>query len=105
MVIAISLWRVTDGTMRAVEIARGLGAPVVAITDSAGSPVAAHARYRIVVPSEGAGFFPSLTGAVAVVQAIAVVLASLDRERSRRSIASTERAWEQMKIMYPHSRS
>ncbi|GAA2853364.1 MurR/RpiR family transcriptional regulator [Paenarthrobacter ilicis] len=105
LVIAISLWRVYDSTMRAVEIAHNLGAPIVSITDSAGSPVAVHADHRIVVPTEGAGFFPSLTGAVTAVQAIAVELASLDRERSNQNIAASERTWDQMRIMHPRSSS
>ncbi|BCW46914.1 MurR/RpiR family transcriptional regulator [Arthrobacter sp. StoSoilB5] len=105
LVIAISLWRVYDSTIRAVDIAHNIGAPVVSITDSAGSPVAVHALHRIVVPTEGAGFFPSLTGAVAAVQAIAVELASLDRERSNQNIAASERTWDQMRIMHPRSSS
>ncbi|BCW49917.1 MurR/RpiR family transcriptional regulator [Arthrobacter sp. StoSoilB13] len=105
LVIAISLWRVYDSTIRAVDIAHNIGAPVVSITDSAGSPVAVHAQHRIVVPTEGAGFFPSLTGAVAAVQAIAVELASLDRERSNQNIAASERTWDQMRIMHPRSSS
>jgi DNA-binding MurR/RpiR family transcriptional regulator len=105
LVIAISLWRVYDSTMRAVDIAHNLGTPIVSITDSAGSPVAVHADHRIVVPTEGAGFFPSLTGAVTAVQAIAVELASLDRERSNLNIAASERTWDQMRIMHPRSSS
>jgi DNA-binding MurR/RpiR family transcriptional regulator len=105
LVIAISLWRVYDSTIRAVEIAHNIGAPIVSITDSAGSPVAVHAQHRIVVPTEGAGFFPSLTGAVTAVQAIAVELASLDRERSTQNIAASERAWDQMRIMHHRSAS
>jgi DNA-binding MurR/RpiR family transcriptional regulator len=105
LVIAISLWRVYDSTMRAVEIAHNLGTPIVSVTDSAGSPVAVHAEHRIVVPTEGAGFFPSLTGAVTAVQAIAVELASLDRERSNQNIAASERTWDQMRIMHPRSSS
>ncbi|MFF1832154.1 MurR/RpiR family transcriptional regulator [Paenarthrobacter sp. NPDC058040] len=105
LVIAISLWRVYDSTMRAVEIAHSIGAPVVSITDSAGSPVAVNAAHRIVVPTEGAGFFPSLTGAVSAVQAIAVELASLDKERSNQNIAASERTWDQMRIMHPRSSS
>lgn len=105
LVIAISLWRVYDSTVRAVDIAHSLGTPIVSITDSAGSPVAVHADHRIVVPTEGAGFFPSLTGAVAAVQAIAVELASLDRERSNQNIAASERTWDQMRIMHPRSSS
>ncbi|MGW9414651.1 MurR/RpiR family transcriptional regulator [Arthrobacter cupressi] len=105
LVIVISLWRVYDSTLRAIEAARTVGTPIASITDSAGSPVAEHATQRIVVPTEGAGFFPSLTGAVAAVQAIAVELASLDRERSTQNIGAAERSWELMKIMHPRSSS
>lgn len=105
LVIAISLWRVYDSTLRAVEFAHNLGTPIASITDSAGSPVAAHAVHRIVVPTESAGFFPSLTGAVSAVQAITVELATLDRDKSNQNIAASERAWDQLRIMHPRSSS
>ena len=101
LVIAISLWRVYDSTMRAVDIARNLGDADHLDHGQRRLPVAEHAAHRIVVPTEGAGFFPSLTAAVAAIQAIAVELASLDRNRSNKSIAASERSWEQMRIMHP----
>lgn len=105
LVIAISLWRVYDSTLRAVEFAHNVGTPIASITDSAGSPVAAHAAHRIVVPTESAGFFPSLTGAVSAAQAITVELATLDRDKSNQNIAASERAWDQLRIMHPRSSS
>ncbi|MGO8609150.1 hypothetical protein ACC848_40000, partial [Rhizobium johnstonii] len=64
-----------------------------------GSRAARRGEPRIVVPSEGAGFFPSLIPALAVAQAIAVELASIDRVRSNASIAASERSWDAMRIM------
>lgn len=99
LLIVISLWRVYDSTVRATELAHEAGARVVSITDTEGSRAARRGEPRIVVPSEGAGFFPSLIPALAVAQAIAVELASIDRVRSNASIAASERSWDAMRIM------
>ncbi|GAP54110.1 transcriptional regulator, RpiR family protein [Arthrobacter sp. Hiyo6] len=66
------------------------------------SPVAEHAEQRRVVPPEGAGFFPSLRGAVVAIEAIAVELASPDRDRPNKNSAASEQTWDQIRIR--HSR-
>jgi DNA-binding MurR/RpiR family transcriptional regulator len=104
LVIAISLWRVYDSTLRSVNVAHGLGVRIISITDNESSPVAAHSDPRLIVPSEGAGFFPSLTPALALTQGIAVELASLDKARTKASIAAAEQTWEQLRIMATASR-
>jgi len=99
VVVVFSLWRVYDSTVRAVEIAAKMGAYVVVITDDDAAEVCRHAKTVFIVPSEGAGFFPSLVPSLALAQALAVEVASVDPERSTSSIRRSENSWDTMHIM------
>lgn len=99
VVVIFSLWRVYDSTVRAAELAAEAGASVVVITDDEASEVTKHAGAVLVVPSEGAGFFPSLVPSLALAQAIAVEVATLNTEHSRSSIAASEASWDALRIM------
>jgi DNA-binding MurR/RpiR family transcriptional regulator len=99
--VVFSLWRVYDSTVRAVEIAAEAGAFVAVITDDDSSAVAEHADALVRVPSEGAGFFPSLVPSLAVAQAIVVEVAAVDTGHSLNSIRAAEQAWDRMQIMRP----
>ncbi|KJC64234.1 transcriptional regulator, RpiR family [Agreia bicolorata] len=99
VVVIFSLWRVYDSTVRAAAIAAAAGAAVVVITDDEASEVTKDATIVVVVPSEGAGFFPSLVPSLALAQAIAVEVASRDVEHSRASIAASEASWDALRIM------
>ncbi|MBF4621324.1 MurR/RpiR family transcriptional regulator [Clavibacter sp. VKM Ac-2542] len=99
VVVVFSLWRVYDSTVRATARAAAAGAEVIVVTDDETSEVTEHASTVIVVPSEGAGFFPSLVPSLAVAQAIAVEVASVDTARSRASVAASEASWDAMRIM------
>lgn len=99
VVVVFSLWRVYDSTVRAAAIAAEAGALVVAITDDESSEVTKHAGVVLVVPSEGAGFFPSLVPSLALAQAIAVEVATLNAAHSRSRIAASEASWEALRIM------
>lgn len=99
VVVVFSLWRVYDSTVRAAARAAATGAEVIVVTDDETSEVTEHASAVIVVPSEGAGFFPSLVPSLAVAQAIAVEVASVDTARSRASVAASEASWDALRIM------
>ncbi len=99
--VIFSLWRVYDSTVRAIEIAAEAGAFLVVITDDDSSAVAKHADALVRVPSEGAGFFPSLVPSLAVAQAIVVEVAAVNTEHSLNSIRAAEQTWDRMQIMRP----
>jgi DNA-binding MurR/RpiR family transcriptional regulator len=99
VVIVFSLWRVYDSTVRAATMAAEAGATVIVITDDEASEVTEHAETVLLVPSEGAGFFPSLVPSLTLAQAIAVEVASIDTAHSRASIAASERSWDRLEIM------
>lgn len=61
-------------TIDAVEYAAEAGAKIIAITDSVISPAANAAAHTIITWNESPSFYHSLTGAMAVVQAIVALL-------------------------------
>jgi DNA-binding MurR/RpiR family transcriptional regulator len=85
--VAVSLWRYTWDTVRAVAHAQDRGVRVIALTDSAVSPLAAKAEATICVEGESPFVLRSLTSAVAVAQAL---VASLARRGGRDVIATLE---------------
>jgi DNA-binding MurR/RpiR family transcriptional regulator len=61
-------------TIDAVEFAASAGAKIIAVTDSAVSPAATSAIHTIVTQSQSPSFYHSLTGAMAIVQALITLL-------------------------------
>lgn len=99
-VIAISLWRLYARTVHAAQVARERGATVCAITDSSSTPLAEAAHHALVVPAEGAAFFPALTAAVAVAQALCAQLAARDPARTTESLHRSEAMWERFAVLH-----
>lgn len=98
--IAISLWRQYERTVRVAEVARELGATVCVITDSTGTALADTAHHRIVVPAEGSAFFPSVAAALAVAQGICAQLAAYDPARTRASLERSEALWDRFEVLH-----
>ncbi|GAA1576837.1 MurR/RpiR family transcriptional regulator [Dactylosporangium maewongense] len=99
VVVAVSFWRMYRSTVQAAELARAREATVCAITDTISSPLAAYAHHLLLTPAESVSFFPSLTAGVSVAQALCAELASLDPERTRRTIATAEETWDYFGLM------
>ncbi|MFD7919962.1 MurR/RpiR family transcriptional regulator [Streptomyces sp. NPDC059740] len=99
-VVAVSLWRLYARTVRSAQVARERGATVCALTDSASTPLAEAAHHVLVVPAEGAAFFPALTAAVAVAQALCARLAALDPARTGDSLRRAEELWDRFDVLH-----
>lgn len=102
VLVAISVWRPYESTLKAIELAREAGVTLVLITDDAVS-LGRDGDVIISVPSEGAGFFPSLVPALSIAQALAVEVSSQDRRRSRAAIARSEGVWDAMAVVRKRS--
>lgn len=98
-VVAISFWRLYANTIQVARNGRDQGATVCVLTDTASGPLAALADHLIVVAAEGVSFFPSLTPALAVVQAICAELATVDPERTGAAIERAEKMWKEFGIL------
>ncbi|POR51932.1 MurR/RpiR family transcriptional regulator [Bosea psychrotolerans] len=78
-----------DGLLCA-EAAADAGAKVVAIVDRPDAPVAEGAAAVLTFGTDSSGFFPSLTGCIALVQALAATLYSRAGDAGREQLRRTE---------------
>jgi DNA-binding MurR/RpiR family transcriptional regulator len=65
----------TRQTVEAVAQARRQGTPVVALTDSALSPIARQAAYTLLFRTDSPSYFHSMVGALALIEALAAAVA------------------------------
>lgn len=91
--IVFRLWRSPTELSNAAQVAVDRGARVVMVSDRSSAKVLKVADELILVPSEGASMFPSLTASMTVVHAILASLVALDEERARRSSDHVEALW------------
>jgi DNA-binding MurR/RpiR family transcriptional regulator len=105
VLVAISFWRLNQASVVAAQQASALGARVFALTDAA-SPVLSRAAERILlVPAEGAAFFPSLTAGLALAQAVVTELAGIDPARTRTAIQQAEAQWARFGLLHRQPRA
>lgn len=75
VMIAISFAPYAEETVRAAQVAVERGAPLIAITDSRTSPLAADARAALLVQESSTFGFRALTNAMALAQSLFIALA------------------------------
>ena len=75
LVVGISLQRYSRFTIEMLAKAKAAGAAVLCLTDFADSPLVPHADAVLFAPSEHVALHASLTGAAAMIEALATALA------------------------------
>ncbi|GAB3210526.1 MurR/RpiR family transcriptional regulator [Marinactinospora thermotolerans] len=95
LLILCDLWRLPRAIASAAEIAVRRSVRTAVLTDRRDSPLVETAAHVVLVPSEGAGMFPSLAPVMTVVHAILAELARVGGERALRAARENERLWEQ----------
>ncbi len=75
VLIAATITRYARATRDAVVFAAGTGATVVVLTDDRDGPVAAYADHVLLLAHDGPGIFRSLTGGLALAQALVGLVA------------------------------
>lgn len=100
--VAISFWRQMRDVSRAARDARARGAKVVAITDSVFSPLAEIADTTLIVPTESASFFQSLTAPLSVVYALLAQLEELGGDDAETTIARVQGVWADLDLFHPY---
>lgn len=75
VLVAVTIARYARSTRDAAVFAAGAGATVIAITDSPDAPVAAYAGHVLTMGHDGPGVFRSLTGGLALCQALVGLVA------------------------------
>jgi DNA-binding MurR/RpiR family transcriptional regulator len=93
VLVVLDLARYDRLVLATAERAAGRGATLVALTDSALSPLAAHARVSFTVSAAGAGPFDSHTGMLALVNAVVAGVAARRRGSATDRLDQVEAAW------------
>lgn len=96
IIFGVDLWRGYASTLEALALARENGAVVCLITDRGASHLADVVDHLFHVSSESSTFFPTLVPAIALVNALAAELASLDPGVAEASSQRFEQVWRRM---------
>jgi DNA-binding MurR/RpiR family transcriptional regulator len=89
--LAVSVRPYTRLTLDYAKYAAGRGVAVVALTDSALSPLARSAKQSIVISTESPSFFHAMTAAFAAAEVLAALLAAQGGPRALAAIARSDR--------------
>lgn len=98
VMIAISFPRYSKRIINAVAFAQSRGADVVAITDSAQSPIAAHANQLLTACSDMASFVDSLVAPLSIVNAIIVALSRKKKDELTVRLHELENIWDEYDV-------
>jgi DNA-binding MurR/RpiR family transcriptional regulator len=98
-VVAIDLARYDVAVLDSVAFVAERGAAVIALTDSALSPLAGWATAVFAVSAEGAGPFDSHVGALVVANALASGVARRLKAGATRRLDAVERAWRDAGVL------
>ncbi len=96
---ACILFSIRPYAARAIAVAGSIssrGVPLIALTDSRLSPVAAHARHCFCICTESPQFFPSHVAAVVFFEAIIGMIVRLRGKEAQERIAAVERQNHQL---------
>lgn len=98
VVIAISFPRYSKRIISAVEFARMQGAHVVALTDSALSPIASHANSTLYAKSDMVSFVDSLVAPLSIINALIVDIARKKKTELQNVFARLENIWDEYDV-------
>lgn len=96
--IAISFPRYSKRIINAVEFAQAHGADVVALTDSAQSPIAAHADQLLTVCSDMASFVDSLVAPLSIINAMIVAVGRKKKDELTVRLHDLEAIWDKYDV-------
>lgn len=99
VLVAITFWRLYNSALHAVQLATNHGLTICVISDSGTSQLTDAADTVLVVPAEGVSFAPSLTPAIAAVQAICAELAAVDPARTKQTVDHADRVWREASLL------
>ena len=98
VVIGVSFPRYSRRTVQAMHFAQDRGAKVVAITDSATSPLAASANHTLLAKSDMASFVDSLVAPLSLVNALIVAVSRKKKEDLAHTFETLEEIWDEYEV-------
>ena len=98
LMIGISFPRYSKQTVKALDFAKHNGAKVIAITDSASSPIAKYADSLLIARSDMASFVDSLVAPLSLINALIVAVSIKNRDKVSQTFERLERVWDEYDV-------
>lgn len=98
LMIGISFPRYSKQTVKALDFAKHNGAKVVAITDTASSPIARYADSLLLARSDMASFVDSLVAPLSLVNALIVAVSIKNRDKVSQTFERLEQVWDEYDV-------
>ncbi len=98
VMIAISFPRYSSRTVRAVQFAHNSGADVVALTDSAQSPLAPYAAQLLPARSDMASFVDSLVAPLSIINAMVAAVSMRRHDEVSARLHRLEEIWDEYDV-------
>ena len=98
VMVAISFPRYSKRVIKAVEFARRAGADVIALTDSAESPIAPSAQQVLIAQSDMASYVDSLVAPLSLLNAIIVAVSRAREDEVRERLEKLEHIWDEYDV-------
>ena len=95
VLIAFSFPRYCQSTANAAQYAASCGADIIAITDSAASPLGAIANHLLLAKSDMVSFADSLVAPMSLINAIIVAVGMKKRETLEKTLERLEEMWNE----------
>ena len=98
VVIGVSFPRYSRRTVQALRFARDRKATVIAVTDSAASPLAESATHTLLAKSDMASFADSLVAPLSLINALIMAVGRKKKEDLHHTFESLEEIWEEYEV-------
>ncbi len=98
VMIAISFPRYSKPIIKALEYAKDQGAYIVALTDSALSPLASYADSTLVAESDMASFVDSLVAPLSIINALIVAIGKKKSRETQEVFDKLEKIWDEHEV-------
>ena len=95
VVYGISFPRYSSSTVRALQFVKSRGARVVAVADSALSPIARYADYALYARSDMASFVDSLVAPLSLFNALIIAIGMRRKEDVAKTFSELENIWDE----------
>lgn len=98
VIIGISFPRYSRRTLKTLQYAKSCEAKIIAITDSAMSPLNEYADYSLIARSDMASFADSLVAPLSLINAIIVAIAMNKPEEIGNTFRKLENIWDEYEV-------
>ena len=98
VMVVINIWRSIGQQIAAAEAAHRAGATIIGISDMRRGRLADIAEHLLVVPSEGIGYFQSVTATTSVVYGLLAGMQAAHPERSLATLRRSQQLWKDLDI-------